>query len=104
MVNQNNSDSSAEAIATAAATGDRRRTLEAMRAKLAVDMDAAPPAVVAQIAGRLSAVMVELEELGKGKKVSTLDELDQRRQDRIAATVVDEPAKRQTRQRRPRSG
>lgn len=50
-------------IASVAASGDRRATLEAMRDKLAADMDAAEPAVVAQIAGRLSAVLVELDAL-----------------------------------------
>jgi len=87
-------------IADAAVSGDRRKTLEAMRDKLAVDMDDAPAAVVAQIAGRLSAVLVELEELGAAKEVSSLDELDQRRSDRLAAAELSAPAKRQTRQHR----
>ncbi len=71
-------------IAEAAATDDRKATLIAMRDKLAQDMDDAPPAVVAQIAARLSAVLVELEELAAPEKVSPLDELDQRRQGRGA--------------------
>jgi hypothetical protein len=87
-------------IAEAAATGDRRATLEAMRAKLAQDMDDAPPAVVAQIAGRLSAILVELAELPNGEKVSTLDELVARRTDRLAKAAGVELAKRSTRQRR----
>jgi hypothetical protein len=87
-------------IAAAALTGDRRATLEAMRDKLATDMDEAPPAVVAQIAGRLSAILVELDELGAAKKVSTLDELETKRADRLAAAGVPDAARRQTRQRR----
>ena len=72
-------------------------TLEAMRDKLAADMDEAPPAVVAQIAGRLAAILVELDELAQPGKVSVLDELDRRRQDRVAAATAVEPAKRQKR-------
>jgi hypothetical protein len=87
-------------ISEAAVTGDRRKTLEAMRDKLARDMDEAPPAVVAQIAGRLSAILAELDGMAKPGKVSTLDELDKRRQDRIATTATPKPAKRQTEQRR----
>jgi hypothetical protein len=74
-------------IAEAAATDDRRATLVAMRDKLAQDMDEAAPAVVAQIAGRLSAVLVELESLAVPQEVSALDELKRRRQDRLAATA-----------------
>ena len=87
------------AIADVAATGDRRKTLEAMRDKLALDMDAAPPAVVAQIAGRLSAVMEELDSLGS-EKVSMLDELANRRQDRLTKAGVAEPPSRSTGKRR----
>ncbi len=88
-------------IAEAAATGDRRTALEAMRDKLAADMDAAPPAVVAQIAGRLAAVLAELDGL-PSLEVSKLDDLAKRRADRVAATTAVEPARRQTRQRRSR--
>lgn len=73
-------------IQDAAATDDRRATLVAMRDKLARDMDDAPPAVVAQIAGRLAAVLEEIDGLPDGGKVSALDELDRRRQDRVAKT------------------
>jgi hypothetical protein len=72
-------------IQDAAATNDRRATLVAMRDKLAADMDEAPPAVVAQIAGRLAAVLEEIDGLPDTQKVSPLDELDRRRQDRISA-------------------
>ena len=87
-------------IAEAAATGDRRKTLEAMRDKLARDMDDAPAAVVAQIAGRLSAILAELDEMPDTEKRSTLDELVARRQNRIAAAESVEPAKQSLRQRR----
>jgi len=85
--------------AAAAATGDRRKTLEAMRDKLAQDFDAAPPAVVAQIAGRLSAILAEIEALPVERK-STIDELASRRTDRIAAAKAEQPARKPTRQRR----
>ena len=90
-------------IAETAATGDRRKTLEAMRDKLARDMDDAPPAVVAQIAGRLSAVMVELAELGNPEKVSTLDELADKRKNRLSEAGVPDAAGAQGRQRGRRS-
>jgi hypothetical protein len=88
-----------ETISDAAKSGDRRRTLEAMRDKLADDMDAAPPAVVAQIAGRLAAILAELEGMATGK-VSTLDELASRRTDRLAEAKAAKPASGQVRQRR----
>ena len=86
--------------AEAARSGDRRKVLEAMRDKLAADFDEAPPAVVAQIAGRLSAILAELEELGSPGKVSSLDELASRRTDRLAAAKVDDAPRKQARQRR----
>lgn len=85
--------------AEAALTGDRRKTLEAMRDKLARDFDEAPPAVVAQIAGRLAAILAELDGLGTGK-ASTLDELASRRSDRLAEAQAPKPASGQARQRR----
>jgi hypothetical protein len=91
-------------IADAAVTGDRRLTLEAMRDKLARDMDDAPPAVVAQIAGRLAAILAELDALPKSEVVSPFDELARRREDRLA-TAEDQPAsRRQVRERGKRSG
>jgi hypothetical protein len=76
-----------ESITEAAATGSRRATLIAMRDKLAADMDEAPPAVVAQIAGRLAAVLEEIDGLPDAQKVSPLDELNSRRQKRVAKTA-----------------
>jgi len=86
-------------ISDAARTGDRRATLEAMRDRLAADMDLAPPTVIAQIAGRLSAILAELDDLATGVEVSALDELDRRRQDRIA-DADGKPAAPRKRQRR----
>ena len=92
-------------IAVAAASGDHRAALEAMRDKLARDMDAAEPSVVAQIAGRLAAILTELAVLPVAEKPrSTLDELVERRENRLAAAKVVEPARKQTRQRRVGSG
>ena len=86
-------------IEDAARTGDRRKALEAMRDAMAAAMDIAEPAVIAQIAGRLAAVLKELDELGSSKKVTGLDELKQRRAARIAAPHTPAPAKRQPRKR-----
>jgi len=73
-------------IAEAAATDDRRATLVAMRDKLAADMDEAPAAVVAQIAGRLAAILEDIELMSDDREVSPFDELMRRRADRIAAS------------------
>lgn len=87
-------------VAAAAATGDRLATLVAMRDKLAADLDEAPPTVVAQIAGRLSAVLVEIEGLNDPRKVSSLDDLAARRADRLSAPKGGSPTRGQARQRR----
>jgi hypothetical protein len=90
-------------ISDAAATGDRRATLVAMRDKLATDMDDAAPAVVAQVAARLQSVLAELDGLAVVGEMDLADQLAQRRLDRIAASQLAQPASGQTRQRRPRS-
>ena len=66
-------------IAAAAASNDEIATLRAMRDKLAADMDEAPPAVVAQISGRLEAVLKRITELGGVGEVSLDDALAERR-------------------------
>jgi hypothetical protein len=91
-------------IAAAASTGDRRAALEAMRDKLARDMDDAPPAVVAQIAGRLAAILAEIDGLAVTGERDLADELKQRRLDRIAATKSAASAERSGKQRRKGSG
>jgi hypothetical protein len=87
-------------ISEAAQTGDRRKTLEAIRDKLARDMDDAPAAVSAQLAGQLVKVLAELADLGDPKKVSSLDELADKRKNRLAAAGVPDAPRRQARQRR----
>lgn len=81
-------------IQDAAASGDRRATLEAMRDKLAADMDAAPAAVVAQIAGRLSALLAEIAELPDSMNRSALDELEARRKERLSGAASAKPARK----------
>ena len=83
-----------------------RRILTDMRDKLAADFDRAPTAVVAQIAGRLQAVLAELDALPDPSKVSPLDAIRNRRAgtDRGSTAEVRQPPRRQTRERRPRSG
>ena len=66
-------------IAAAAATNDELATLRAMRDTLAADMDEAPPAVVAQISGRLEAVLKRITELGGAGEVTLHDALAERR-------------------------
>lgn len=68
------SDGGSMTIADAAASNDELATLRAMRDKLAADMDDAVPAVVAQIAGRLEAVLKRITELG-GAQEATLDDV-----------------------------
>ena len=65
-------------------SGDYRRALVAMRDRLAADMDVAPPTVVAQIAGRLQAVLAELDGLVDEKVVNFVDDLAAQRRARIA--------------------
>lgn len=87
----------------AAASGDRRAALEAMRDQLARQMTEADTNVVAQIAARLQAVLKDLDELPVGDEVSFTDELAHRRADRLAEADVAPPPGRAHQQRRPRS-
>jgi len=87
------------AVADVAATGDRLKTLEAMRDRLAADFDAAPPTVSAQLASQLSKVLAELAELGAHTKVSSVDDLAAKRTTRLAAAGVPESPRRQARKR-----
>ena len=61
-------------IHQAACSDNELTTLRAMRDKLAADMDAAEPGVVAQIAGRLEAILKRITELG-GAQEATLDDV-----------------------------
>ena len=77
-------------IADVAATNDELATLRAMRDKLAVDMDLAPPAVVAQISGRLEAVLKRITELGGAGEITLDDALAERR--RLRGNNAQRPA------------
>lgn len=68
----------------AAQSGDRRVALEAVRNRLAAAMDAAPDAVVAQVAAQLRATLLELSALGNDQEVSLVDDLAGRRRTRRA--------------------
>ena len=61
------------AVLDAAQSGDRRKVLEAMRDTLAAAMDAADPAVQAQLAGQLRAVVKEIADLPEAKADSPLE-------------------------------
>ncbi|MCZ7413069.1 hypothetical protein [Streptomyces sp. WMMC897] len=71
-------------VRAAAAGGDRRAVLEAIRNRLAEELDDAEGAQAASVAKELRAVMAELNALPGGKEVSPLDELTARREARRA--------------------
>jgi hypothetical protein len=77
---------------TEAVKAGHREALEAMRDKLAADMELAEPAVVAQIAGRLQAVLKELADLEVPTEVSPSDELAARLARRRAEAATRSPA------------
>lgn len=82
----------------AAATGDTRAALEAMRDKLASEMEFAEAAIVAQISGQLVKVLAALDALPAIEK-SRVDELRKRREDRVSKARSSAPPNRQKRQR-----
>lgn len=75
--------------------GDHRDSLEALRDKLAEQMEKADPNVVPQFAARLQAVLTELASLPSVER-SDVDELVERRKARRART----DAKLRAKQRR----
>ncbi len=85
-------------LTEACRTGTHRKALEAMRDKLAEAMEVAEPAVVAQIAGRLQAVLTELATFPDAEE-DAVDELVARRAARRAAS----DAQLRTKKRRPRT-
>lgn len=92
----------AELVAAAAASGDRLRTLRAMRDVLAQAMDEAPAAVVAQVAARLQSVVAEIEAVERQQpQRSVVDELRRRRAEREGAAGAVVPAKKPSRKRAP---
>lgn len=71
-------ESQAMSVSVAAASGSRRKLLEALRDKLAVELEAAGSGVVAQIASQLRATVEELEGLPV-ERGSVVDEIATRR-------------------------
>jgi len=73
---------------------DLRLSLEALRDELAAAMDEANPAIKAQLAGRLQAVLTQLDAMPAQQR-SMVDELGAKRADRESdAGVVKRPARR----------
>lgn len=78
-------------VSDVVAGGDLRRSLEAVRDRLATELDTASPKDAAAIARQLTAVLEKLDKLPGAGEVTPLD--------RIAGAVTDELAAR--RDRRP---
>ncbi len=68
-------------------SGDHRRALEALRDRLAADLDVAPPTVSAQLAAQLRATLAELAGLPVVISGSVVDDLIARRKARGAKTA-----------------
>lgn len=79
---------------SAVAASGRLATLEAVRDRLAGDLDAASPQVAAQLAAQLRATLAEIAELTVGEGGSWSDELALRRTTRDTGAVVPAAAKR----------
>ena len=78
-------------VADAAASGDYRATLEAIRDQLAHQLERADPAVAAQIAGQLRQTLKDLAALPARKEGSKLDEVRARREARRGAAATAAP-------------
>lgn len=75
---------------TAARSNDRRRALEVLRDTLAEKLDTTESQVHAQLAAQYRATLAEIAELDAAEpaqKVTVLDELASRRQDRSTVAV-----------------
>jgi len=72
-------------VESAAVSGDRRRLLEAIRDRLARDLDLAPAVVSAQLAAQLRATSAELDSLPAPEETSVIDQIAARRAARRAA-------------------
>ena len=68
-------------------SGDHRRALEALRDRLAADLDVAPPTVSAQLAAQLRATLAEIAGLPVVVSGSVVDDLIARRKARGAKTA-----------------
>jgi uncharacterized protein (DUF2267 family) len=88
-------------LAAVAVEGDRRATLEALRDRLAADIDIAPATVTAQLAGKLQDILRELDELPVGAEVSEVDQITARYQARRAAAATAVHPSRGNVERRP---
>ena len=71
-------------LVSAVESGDRRKALEAIRDKLAVELHDTPGKDAAALAKELRAVISELDGLPGGKERSAVDELAARRANRLA--------------------
>lgn len=71
-------------ISTVITEGDRRASLEAIRDKLARELQVARGRATPAIARELRATLAEIDALPGGKEVDPVDELARRRADRIA--------------------
>lgn len=74
-------------VEAAAASGDQRQALEALRDRLARDLDVAPPQVSAQLAAQLRATLSELAALPAQETKSVVDVIAARREARRAAAL-----------------
>ncbi len=87
-------------VAEVAASGDTRKTLEALRDALARQLDACEPAVAAQISGQLRQVLKDLQALPAPKGGSKREDAKQKRAARrVAATTAQSAAAKGSRQR-----
>lgn len=71
-------------VADAASNGSRREALEAIRDKLATELESAEGKDAAPIAKELRAALQELDSLTDGGEASAVDDLTSRRQARRA--------------------
>ena len=79
-------------VAVAAASGDQRAALEAIRDQLAGQMERCEPAVAAQIAGQLRATLKDLAALPLVAEGSKTDEVRARSEARRSAVAATPPA------------
>lgn len=74
-------------VSEAAETGDRRATLEALRAKLAATIDGwVEPKELAALSMRLERVLEQLDDLGSSESHDAVDDLRRKRAERLART------------------
>lgn len=74
-------------IGEVAASGDRLATLEALRDRLAREIDAGPePRDLASLSRRLEAVLEQIDGLKDGSEDDAVDELRRKRAERMAGT------------------